>query len=157
MWLPCNFGEKIKLRKGMGRDLEEAELVGLQLDIAYIAGAKYCYVFRMSNGEPHFMQLKNGLSYWPHAFNNKDAYDETTLHEGDIALSIYPCDMFHQLNKHFFNVKSRAECRCTSVIRHKDGWHYNFTGRDGIGKIIVAPELLIREPFRAYADDPLLQ
>lgn len=158
MWMPCNFGEKILLRRGSTYELEEAELVGLSVDIPYQAGADYCFIFRLKDGVLHDMRVRDTIAYWPHAFNNPKCYDINSLHEGEIDLLInVTIGRHYQYNKYLFNTKSRAEGECIGILKVEDGWKYQFKGRDALHKSFIVPDLLTGKPFLAYEDDPLLQ
>lgn len=156
MWLPCNFGETIRLREHIGHPLEEVELVGLTIGIPYIDGASYIYEFRANNGRMLSMSSEDKIASWPTAFNNEDCYDKDTLNCGEIDLIIQPGDTYYKYNRYFLNSKSSAEGRCISIIKQDDGWRYCFFGHDGLAKYFTVEELLINKPFEAYADDPIL-
>lgn len=157
MWLPCNFGEKIRMRPFMKEDYTEVELVGLTIGIPYQDGAPYVFEFKDNRNTLHAMSLYDKIAYWPHAFNNPDSYDEKSLNCGEIDLIIYPNDAYHKYNRYFFNSKSSAEGRCISIIRQNDGYKYTFSGHDGLHKCFIIDDLLVNKPFGAYADDPILQ
>lgn len=156
MWLPCNFGEKIRIKEFSTHTLQEVEFVGLTTAIQRIDGAPYCYEFRTSNGKKLSMSLNDKVAFWPTAFNNPDCYEEESLNCGEIDLAIYPSDAYYKYNRYFLNVKSSAEGKCISMIKHRDGWHYCFFGHDGLAKYFTTEELLVNKPFEAYADDPIL-
>lgn len=157
MWLPCNFEERIRLRQHQSYELEEAELIGLQSAPVFNKTMKpYCFVFKLNNGQLHHMDPIDTIAYWPQAFNNQGAYDQSTLHEGEIDLLINIDNAYYQFNKYFFDTKSRASGRLISLIKHDDGWHYHFFGHDSLGKTFIVPEIFTEKPFMAYEDDPLL-
>lgn len=161
MWIPCNFFETIKLREHIGYPLKEYRLVGLHTT----PGQRFAYVFERVSTFPrgkyvqpklHPMDLEDNISYWPNAFNNPDCYDIYSLNVGEIRLTININDSC-QYNRYFFDTKSSASGRLISL--HYDWeyemWRYTFLGSDGLAKYFSTKELLIKEPFRAYADDPL--
>ncbi|QEH69743.1 hypothetical protein [Cellulosilyticum sp. WCF-2] len=167
MWMPCNFLETIKLREHMGYQLREYRLVGLTTTLNFLSknGPNHCYVFELvtpyksgkyTQSILHHMDLENNIAYWPNAFNNEDCYDPSTLNVGEIELKLN-IDFTYQYNQYFFNTKSSAKGRLISLFydQAEEEWRYTFFGSDGLAKYFSTKELLIKEPFRAYADDPL--
>lgn len=156
MWMPCNFGEKIRIRQHSTYPLEEVELIGLTIGIRYQDGAEYVFEFLTKRGKIISMALEDKIAFWPNAFNNKECYDESSLNCGEIDLVIYPSDKYIKYNRYFLDSKSSAEGRCVSIMKHEDGWHYCFFGHDGLGKYFTVDELIVNKSFEAYADDPIL-
>lgn len=154
MWLPCNFLETIRAREHMGYNLKVVRLIGLGTTPKQ--GIEY--TFADDRDRLICIDKKNDIAFWPTAFNNMDCYDVDSLHDGEIQLTLNIYDIA-QYNQYFFDTKSRAEGRLVSICfdRKQQKWRYTFMGADGLAKYFFVPELLIKEPFRAYADDPLLQ
>lgn len=121
-------------------------------------GNKVTYLFSDMRNHLIDIDYKDDLAYWPRAFNNPKCVDMGSLHDGEIELTINIFDVI-QYNQYFFDTKSRAEGKLVSICfdRKQRKWRYTFMGADGLAKYFLVPELLIKEPFRAYADDPLLQ
>lgn len=167
MFMPCNFLETIKLREHIGYKLREYRLVGLTTTLSFLSknGPNHCYVFELvmpykmnkySRTVLHHMDLEDNVAYWPNAFNNEDCYDPSTLNAGEITLKLNISDSC-QYNQYFFDTKSSAKGKLISIHFDGEQWMYTFMGADGLAKRFKVKELLIKEPFRAYEDDPLLQ
>ena len=163
MWMPCNFLEKIRIRKHIGFPLEEYRLIGLG---SAPGEGRFCYTFekvsdfkgnKHSSPELLWMDLTDKISYWPRAFNNEDCYDISSLNAGEITLKL-SIDDHCKYNRYFFDTKSSASGKLTSVFydQSNETWKYTFIGADGLGKYFSVKELLIKRPFEAYADDPIL-
>ena len=165
MWMPCNFLQTIRLREHIGYQLREYRLVGLTTTLSFLSknGPNHCYVFELvtpykrgkyTQSILHHMDLENNIAYWPNAFNNEDCYDPGTLNVGEIELKL-SINNSYQYNQYFFDTKSSAKGRLISIHFDEEQWGYTFMGADGLTKSFKVKELLIEEPFRAYADDPL--
>lgn len=177
MWLPCNFGESIRIREHMGRELIECTLIGITNGI-FNGGMTYLfqkasstsfskYAIKHTDSKSFesaskyqserlvFMDLKNEISFWPNAFNNTDSYDPNSLNDGEIELEIN-IEQVVKYNRYFLDTKSSASGRCICISRLSDGkYRYTFQGSDGLAKYFIVPELFIRKPFISY-DEELL-
>lgn len=161
MWLPCNFGEIIRLREHKGYEYEECAFIGLTVGL-FNGGATYLFSKLINNKVSKYqsdrlvvMDLKNEISFWPNAFNNLDSYDQSSLNDGEIELEINIGSIV-KYNRYFLDSKSFAQGRCVSISRLPDGaYRYSFQGSDGLGKYFITPELFIKKPFISY-DEELL-
>ena len=87
MWLPCNFGETIRIREHIGYEYEECALIGLTVGLhnggmTYLFSKLICnHVSRYQSDRLVVMDLKNEISFWPNAFNNSDSYDQSSLND----------------------------------------------------------------------------
>lgn len=161
MWLPCNFGETIRIREHIGYELEECALIGLTVGLrnggmTYLFSKLICnHVSRYQSDRLVVMDLKNEISFWPNAFNNSDSYDSSSLNDGEIELEINIGQVV-KYNRYFLDTKSSAQGECICISRLPDGkYRYTFQGGDGLAKYFIVPELFIRKPFLSY-DEELL-
>lgn len=161
MWMPCNFGEKIRLREHIGYPFKEYRLVGLSIGL-YNGG--YNYTFQEVRSEKLtyikvdlWVDLKDKISFWGQAFNNPDFYDEESLNSGEIDLKIYPGSGYIKYNRYFQDSKSSAEGECLSIMITLDGKYlYTFRGHDAFHKSFIVDDLFANTQFMAYADDLIL-